>query len=83
MRASLYAGVSLLLKDQERSQGEWNRKARDAVNLLIRRVLGTGPSDDRPVNPTDGQIFYDRTLKKPIWWNGDDGEWKDAAGGSA
>lgn len=75
--------MSLMLKEQERSQAEWNRKARDTVNILIRRLLGIGPSDARPANPTDGQAFYDRTLKKPIWWNSEDGQWKDAAGTAA
>ena len=72
--------MSLMLKEQERSQAEWNRKARDVVNVLVRRVLGAGTSASRPVTPTEGQLFYDRTLKKPIWWNSEDGEWKDAAG---
>lgn len=72
--------MSLMLKEQERSQAEWNRKARDVVNVLVRRLLGAGASTSRPVTPTDGQLFYDQTLKKPIWWNSEDGEWKDAAG---
>ena len=75
--------MSLMLKEHERSQAEWNRKARDVVNVLVRRLLGAGASASRPVNPTDGQLFYDRTLKKPIWWNSEDGEWKDAAGAGA
>lgn len=68
------------LNDRERSQDEWNRKAKDAVNAVVRRLLGIGASTERPKAPTDGQMFYDRTLKRPIWWNGEDAEWKDAAG---
>jgi len=72
--------MSLILKEQERSQAEWNRKARDVVNMLTRRLLGSGASTARPIGPVDGQAFYDRTLKKPSWWNSEDGEWKDAMG---
>lgn len=72
--------MTLLIKEEERSQREWNRKARDAVNSLIRRLLGIGATSERPAGPTDGQMFYDRSLKQPIWWNSEDGEWKDAAG---
>jgi hypothetical protein len=72
--------VTLLIREEERSQREWNRKARDAVNMLIRRVTGIGTSAERPAYPTDGQMFYDRSLKRPVWWNSADAEWKDAAG---
>lgn len=75
--------MSLLIKEQERSQQEWNRKARDAVNALIRRLLGVGATGERPANPTDGQMFYDRTLKIPVWWNATDALWKNAAGTAA
>jgi hypothetical protein len=75
--------MTLRLKEEERSQKEWNRKARDAVNGLIRRLLGRGTTAERPASPTDGQMFYDRTLKRPVWWNGEDAEWKDAAGTAA
>ena len=36
--------MSLLIKDSERGQAEWNRKARDATNGLIRRLAGCGPT---------------------------------------
>ena len=72
--------MSLLIKEEERTQKEWNRKARDAVNAMIRRVLGVGVTAERPTNPTDGQMFYDRTLKIPVWFNAADGNWKNAAG---
>jgi hypothetical protein len=72
--------MTLRLREEERSQREWNRRARDAVNGLIRRLGGIGLTNARPPIPVDGQMFYDRTLKKPIWWNSEDAEWKDAAG---
>lgn len=75
--------MSLMIREEERSQREWNRKARDAVNSLVRRVLGAGTTAERPTSPTDGQMFYDRSLKKPVWWNGADAEWKDAGGTGA
>jgi hypothetical protein len=75
--------MTLLIKEEERSQREWNRKVRDGVNGLIRRLLGVGTTAERPASPTDGQMFYDRTLKRPVWWNSEDGTWKDATGAAA
>jgi hypothetical protein len=75
--------MTLRLREEERSQREWNRRARDAVNGLIRRLTGVGSSAARPASPVDGQMYYDRTLKRPIWWNSEDAEWKDAAGTAA
>jgi len=75
--------MTMHLKEEERSQKEWNRKARDTVNGLIRRLAGAGDSGERPAKPVDGQMFYDRTLKQPIWWNSEDAEWKDSAGSAA
>jgi len=72
--------MTLRLREEERSQREWNRRARDAVNGLIRRLAGVGGTAARPPSPVDGQMYYDRTLKQPVWWNSEDGEWKDAAG---
>lgn len=68
------------LNASEASQEIWNSKARDAVNALLRRLLGVGTTTERPTNPTNGQMFYDSTLKIPVWWNTADAEWKDAAG---
>jgi hypothetical protein len=75
--------MTLRLQEEERSQKEWNRKARDAVNSLIRRLAGAGTTAERPIKPVDGQMYYDRTLKKPVWWNGEDAQWKDAGGATA
>ena len=68
------------LNASEASQAIWNAKARDVVNALLRRLLGRGTTAQRPNNPTDGTMYYDDDLKKPIWWNTEDAEWKDAAG---
>jgi hypothetical protein len=75
--------MTLQLREEERNQREWNRRARDAVNGLIRRLAGAGNTSERPINPVDGQMYYDRTLKRPLWWNREDSEWKDAAGSAA
>lgn len=72
--------MKLRLREEERSQREWNRRARDAVNGLIRRLCGEGSTAARPPSPVNGQMYYDNTLKRPIWWNSEDAEWKDAGG---
>lgn len=71
--------MSQLIKDNEASQAEWNRKARDAANGLIRRLAGCGPTSERPVKAITGQMYYDTTLGKPVWRHAS-GVWKDAAG---
>lgn len=71
--------MSLLIRDNEPSQTEWNRKARDAANTLIRRLAGCGPTSERPVKAVTGQMYYDTTLGKPVWRHAS-GAWKDAAG---
>ncbi len=71
--------MSLLIKDSERDQAEWNRKARDGINAVARRLLGSGPTTQRPAKPVTGQMYYDTTLGKPIWRHAT-GVWKDAGG---
>ena len=71
--------MSLLIKDSERGQAEWNRKARDSINAVARRMLGSGPSTSRPPKPVIGQMYYDTTLGKPIWRHAS-GVWRDAGG---
>jgi hypothetical protein len=68
------------LNDREQTQDIWNSRAASVVNALLRRLLGVGATASRPNNPTNGQMFYDSTLKIPVWWNTADAEWKDAAG---
>jgi hypothetical protein len=41
-------------------------------------VTNTGATGSRPASPLAGQMFYDTTLSKPIWYNGSN--WKDATG---
>lgn len=72
--------MSLQIKENERSQGEWNRKTKDAVNAIIRRLMGVGPTTERPSGPTDGQLFYDSTRRMPSWYNAESGLWLDAGG---
>ena len=71
--------MSQLIKYNETSQAEWNRKARDAANGLIRRLAGCGTTAERPVKAVTGQMYYDTTLGKPVWHHAS-GIWKDAAG---
>ena len=61
----------------------WQFQATDNINLLGRLVGGKGATSARPESPTNGQMFYDNTLKIPVWWNTEDGEWKDASGAAA
>ena len=37
-----------------------------------------GNTAGRPSSPYIGQFYYDTTVTKPIWWNGDN--WKDGTG---
>lgn len=43
--------------------------------LQVARIVTTA---GRPSAPTGGQMFFDSTLGKPVWWNGSN--WKDATG---
>jgi hypothetical protein len=67
------------IKEREGTLEQWQRAARDAINALIRRTSGTGPTSARPTNPDVGVQFYDVTLGKPVWWH-PSGVWKDATG---
>jgi hypothetical protein len=67
-----------LIKENERDDKEWKRRARDSVNAIAKRLTGTDTTAKRPVPPVIGQMYYDTTLSKPIWWSG--AAWKDAAG---
>ena len=40
-----------------------------------------GATAARPASPKTGQMFFDTTLGKPIWWNGT--QWVDATGAAA
>lgn len=67
-----------LLKENERNDDEWKRKARDLINQLTRRLLGQSATVDRPSNPVQSQMHYDLTLLIPIWWDGT--QWTNAMG---
>lgn len=47
-------------------------------NKLSNAVLQQAATGNRPTSPTRGQMFYDTTLNKPIWFNGT--AWTDAIG---
>lgn len=54
----------------------------ESIGHLIQLAMA-GTTDDRPKNLGDsdlyrGFMFFDRTLGKPIWWNGS--SWRDATG---
>jgi len=68
-----------LLKDGERNDAEWKRKARDGINAVTRRVMSQGASTERPKGAVAGTQYYDFTLSKPIWLDAA-GVWRDAAG---
>lgn len=68
------------IREKERTTDEWQRKARDLVNMIRTRLMGVGASTDRPPNPTDGTHYYDDDLKRPVWWNTVDGKWYGAEG---
>ena len=46
-----------------------------AASLQVSRVITTA---QRPSAPVAGQMFFDSTVGKPIWWSGTN--WKDATG---
>lgn len=53
----------------------WNGNNYNAITLNH-----AGKSTERPSNPVKGDIYYDTTLNKPIWWTGS--QWVDATGAS-
>ena len=56
-----------LIKENEPSLSEWQRKVRDLLNLTVRRTSGSGTTAERPKNPVVGQAYFDTTLNRPIW----------------
>ena len=71
---------------------EYSRKYQDQFSNVLRLYFNqlnnfnqnlatpsSGNSASRPItNLVVGQVYYDTTLNKPIWWNGT--FWKDADG---
>ncbi len=56
---------------------EWQRRAKDLVNMIAKRLMSTG---DRPPNPVTGTMHYDAADERPYWWSGM--EWRGAQGPS-
>ncbi len=53
----------------------------DSNQVVPRKfITANGATVNRPASPVTGQPFYDTTLNKPIWWNGNTATWKDATG---
>lgn len=42
--------------------------------------LQSGSTSQRPNRPPVGTMYFDTTLRKPVWWNGKG--WQDATGAS-
>jgi len=64
--------------DNAISDNEWKRRVKTAVNALSSFLTQVDTTAKRPAKPALGQMYYDTTLGKPIWWNGS--VWKDAGG---
>ena len=47
-------------------------------NKLTNIVIENQSTENRPTSPIKGQMIYDSTLNKPIWFNGS--TWKDSQG---
>lgn len=50
-----------------------------AINEINNKLSQAGPTEERPVDAYVGEIFLDTTLKKPIWYLGDN-IWIDYSG---
>jgi hypothetical protein len=52
---------------------------RQLLNLGFRQLPRSGSSADRPVaGRYPGEMFFDETLGRPLWWSA--GGWRDADG---
>lgn len=64
----------------ERIAEEFKKKV--STDALQTSVWNAGDSATRPgVGVVTGQMYYDTTLGKPLWWDGS--VWKDSAGSTA
>ena len=61
------------------SEVDWKRRVKTAVNALCTLLTQTDTTARRPKSPAVGQMFYDTTLGKPVWYHST-GVWKDASG---
>lgn len=90
-----YGPVSLFLNDLAHSKNfeirhNWNVltftdgdgdivATMNGDNNTMSLAIQNGQTAGRPANPFNGQMYYDRTIQKPIWYyNG----WKDSTGAS-
>jgi muramidase (phage lysozyme) len=43
----------------------------DRIQVILNGVTASGPTSNRPTqNLYVGQVFFDTTLNKPVYWNG-------------
>lgn len=68
-----------LKEDLQRTLDDYQRQIDFTYNSLINPKIGT--TENRPNPAIQGQQYYDITLNKPIWFNGE--QWIDAAGAAA
>jgi hypothetical protein len=67
------------IPDNSNSDDDWRRRVKTAVNALSSLLTQNGLTATRPIKAVTGQMFYDTTLGKPIWYHST-GVWKDASG---
>lgn len=77
-----YAGKTLSVNTEGFNVGDTIKVVKTTRNDLTAKskVMGVnvGNSNKRPITPVSGVMYFDTTLKKPIWWNGT--KWVDATG---
>lgn len=66
---------SLLYKKSNKEMRVFNG---EVISIMNNDISGMGNSSSRPSQVTNGFMYYDTTLNKPIWWNGTN--WVDATG---
>ena len=49
------------------------------ANAINGNIANSGSTGQRPPSALEGQMFWDTTLGKPIWWDGVS-HWRDATG---
>jgi hypothetical protein len=68
-----------IIKNNSIFKGTYKLMVKDEngnANVLLSGKNGT--TTNRPSNPLVGEMYYDTTIGKPIWWNGS--AWKDSTG---
>lgn len=82
--AQFKSKVEQIVADYLKSSAFTQRKLTDTpidANQVVPRkyVTMNGTTANRPTASVIGQMYYDTTLHKPVWWS-DQGSFKDAAG---